>query len=417
MPNADLRLVSRKYFGFGNALRKQVSDFESKHPGLAVSLDFLEVHDLYEQMIVKGGCKKGDYDMMLVLTDWIPQLNRTAALWPINSYIEGNPPEGWPGDWTPSLRKLQTDAEGNFYGLAYHDGPEVFHYRSDLFGDQLESKEFQKRYGRPLGIPKTWTEFLEVAKFFTRPKEGLWGTLVAAYPDAHNNVYDFIIQLYSRGGRMFDEKRRPQFNSPEGIEGLQFYVDLIKKHKVAPPECLNLDSVASGDYYAKGKVAMMWNWIGFAAVAEMPSQSAIVGKNRCTTIPRGEGPRGRHTSINVYYILAITAGSKHKDESYLFLKNTGSPVSDRVTSFEGGTGTRLSTWKAPEIVSRYPFYPIMEEVHKDVESPPAFPEYAEINEILNDEIRNVTHKEKAVVQALNDAAERASRATQSAARD
>jgi multiple sugar transport system substrate-binding protein len=179
MPNADLRLVSRKYFGFGNALRQQVSDFESKHPGLAVSLDFLEVHDLYEQMIVKGGCKKGDYDMMLVLTDWIPQLNRTAALWPINSYIEGNPPEGWPGDWTPSLRKLQTDAEGNFYGLAYHDGPEVFHYRSDLFGDQLESKEFQKRYGRPLGIPKTWTEFLEVAKFFTRPKEGLLGTLVA----------------------------------------------------------------------------------------------------------------------------------------------------------------------------------------------------------------------------------------------
>lgn len=409
MPKVELRLVSRKYFGFENALRRQVSDFESMHSELSISLDFLEVHDLYEQMVVKEGCRRGQYDMMLVLTDWLPQLMKTEALSPINVFIDGNPPVGWPGDWTPSLRKLQTDARGNFYGLAYHDGPEVFHYRSDLFADPLEKKAFRKWRGRPLRVPRTWSEFLEVAKFFTRPRGGLWGTLVAAYPDAHNNVYDFIIQLYSRGGRMFDDKLRPRFNGREGVEGLQFYVDLIKKYKVAPPECLDLDSVASGNYYAQGNIAMMWNWIGFAAVAQMPSQSNIVGKNVCTIIPKGDGARGRHTSINVYYIMAVTAGSRHKDEAYLFLKYASSPMSDRVTSFEGGTGTRISTWKAREIVKRYPFYPIMEEVHRDVESPPAFPEYAEINEILNDEIRNVTHRNKAVVSALNDAAVRAGR--------
>ena len=59
MPKVELRLVSRKYFGFENALRRQVADFESRHPELSVSLDFLEVHDLYEQMVVKEGCRKG----------------------------------------------------------------------------------------------------------------------------------------------------------------------------------------------------------------------------------------------------------------------------------------------------------------------------------------------------------------------
>lgn len=69
------------------------------------------------------------------------------------------------------------------YGVPYHDGPELFHYREDLFESVAEQRRFREEYGRSLDVSRTWTEFLKVAEFFTRPEEDLWGTVVAALPE------------------------------------------------------------------------------------------------------------------------------------------------------------------------------------------------------------------------------------------
>ena len=69
--------------------------------------------------------------------------------------------------------------------------------------------------------------------------------------------------------------------------------DLLTKHNVTPPRTLEYDSVAAGEAYAAGEGAMMLNWSGFMAVAQLPP-SKIIGRTRCTRIPRGEGPGGRH---------------------------------------------------------------------------------------------------------------------------
>src|SRR5215213_9594658 len=259
--------------------------------------------DGFERAIAAhGGATDGRYDVMLALTDWLPDLIRRQGLRPIDEYLANDSPAGWPGGWSDSVLGLQRDAQGATYGLPYHDGPEIFHYRTDLFGDPAEQARFERQHGYPLRAPATWSEFLDMARSSTRPGEQLYGTVVAGLNDGHNNVYDFLIHLWSRGGRLLDEQLRPAFDSRSGHAALQFYVDLLTKHSVTPPRTLEHDSVAAGEAYAAGAGAMMLNWSGFMAVAQLPP-STIIGKTRCTRIPRGEGPGGRHASLNVYWVL------------------------------------------------------------------------------------------------------------------
>jgi multiple sugar transport system substrate-binding protein len=148
----------------------------------------------------------------------------------------------------------------------------------------------------------------------------------------------------------------------------------------------------------------MWNWSGFAATAELPP-SKIIGKNRCTTIPRGAGPKGRHMSLNVYWVLGILAGSPRRDLAWQYIKETASREMDKITSLSGGTGTRLSTWRDPEIQARFGYYEAIEEVHKNVESPPGLPEYPAMNEVLSEMTKATVGGIKPVEQALRDASQ------------
>jgi multiple sugar transport system substrate-binding protein len=354
-------------------------------------------------MVREKGVFSGEYDLFLCLTDWIPELIKMNGLTILNPYIKEDPPEGWPNLWVKSLLKLQMDKGGGIYGFPYHNGPIILMYRKDLLEDEDEKRRYWEKYHRPLEIPKTWSEFLNVAKFFTRPEENLYGTVVGAYPDGHMNVYDFLLHLWTRGGRLLDENLTPAFDGIEGIEALQFYVDLIWKYKVAPRESLDLNCHKAGQFYLDGKAAIVWQWSGFACMAEIAEYSRVVGKTGYALVPRGDGKKGQHKTINVYWVLTIPAGSNQKEAAYQFLKVAASKLGDRFTTEAGAIGTRLSTWKDEGVQKKWPFYCIMEDLHKNVESPPQISEYPLINEVLNKMVDDAVKLRKPVEVAIRDA--------------
>lgn len=395
-----LHLVGRAFVGFEQALAEQAAAFEREHPEVEVVRTFREPQNLYESTIAHDELRSGSIDVTLTLTDWLPEAIERELLLPLDPFLQEALPEEWPHGWPPSLRGLQCDAAGHTYALPYHDGPMMFIYRRDLFEDPREQAAFQERYGTPLRVPQTWSEYLRVAQFFTRPEQELYGTVSAGFNDAHNNVYDFMIQTWSRSGRVLDEDGLPVFHEPVAIEALQYHVDLFNRYRVMPPEARGFDSVVAGAYYASGRAAMTVNWCGFATMAEVPEQSNVVGKNGLGLVPRGDGPLGRHTSINVYWVLAVAAGSPHKELAYAFLRSTASRAMDRVTALNGCIATRYSTWRDPEILRRFPVYATIEAVHKSVNNPPPIPEWPAITEILNVAVDDALHQRKNVEEAL-----------------
>ena len=398
-----LRLITREQETFENAFAAQIEDYRKVRPDVEIEVVTLPIADHFMKMVHQRGCTSDEFDLFLCNTDWLPEVIARGEIVNLNELIDSHPPHGWPDAWHPAMLGLQKSG-GNVYGLPWHDGPVVFHTRSDLFECADEKARFLAECGRALEVPKSWDEFLEVSQFFTRPEEDLWGTVVAAYTDGHNDVYDFLIQLWSRGGELFDASGNPVFDSAIGVEALQFCSDLIHKYKVASPECLKLGSVESGDYYASGKAAMMVNWCGFAAVCEMPQYSKIVGKNRCTTVP--SGPAGS-ISLNIYWVLTIPVGSKQAEEAYAFMQHISAPHTDKMVSMAGANGVRLSTWNDAEVRSVYPHYGIIESVHAKTRTLPAIPEYPQVNEMISAAVHKVVHLGQDAGESLKLAADEA----------
>ncbi|MBC8075995.1 MAG: extracellular solute-binding protein, partial [Chloroflexales bacterium] len=148
MPTLNIKY--RTFDGFERALATQTAHFAALRPDVRFALSHAGPEDLYAEMVEGGGASAGGYDLMLALTDWLPELIRRSALRPIDDFLASAPPEGWPDGWSDSMLGLQRDARGSVYGLPYHDGPEIFHYRTDLFESPHEQAHFAQQFGRPL---------------------------------------------------------------------------------------------------------------------------------------------------------------------------------------------------------------------------------------------------------------------------
>jgi multiple sugar transport system substrate-binding protein len=398
-----LRFVGRPFEGFERALDRQMESFAETRD-VEFERDHRPLPEMHEDLVAGDGLGDGRYDLFLCLSDWLPMVAERGLLEPLDDRIATDPPADWPGGWAESMRELVTWA-GTTYGVPYHDGPEIFHYRADLFESAAEQRRFREEYGKPLYVPKTWDDFLEVADFFTRPEDDLWGTVVAAKPDGHNDVYDWLVHLWSRGGEVIDNEGNVAFDSQAGVEALEFYHDLIHEHEVAPPASTEMESVESGEFYAEGKAAMMWNWSGFGALAEA-ADAPTFGHTGYGIIPRADTPGGQHTSLTVLYGLTIPASSDNADLAYEFIRHAATPEMDKVTTVEGASGTRFSTWRDPDVLRANPFYAMVEETNTaNVRFLPRVPQFTELNEVLDDMVRSaVVDREHSPERAVERAA-------------
>ena len=67
------------------------------------------------------------------------------------------------------------DGSGEYWGLPANQDAYGLMYRKDLFEDPKEKEAFKAKYGKDLAPPQTYQDAKEIAEFFTRPDQGLYG--------------------------------------------------------------------------------------------------------------------------------------------------------------------------------------------------------------------------------------------------
>ena len=354
---STFRIAIRKFGPFESAIEKIWRSFqETTGSALTLDAEALDLNPLYESLFTHGGLKDGTWDVAFIVTDWLAEAVEEGALLDLAPYMRSAPPPDYPHGWTPTLTQFQHFGDA-VYGLPYHDGPECFIYRRDLFEDEGEQRAFEQRFRYRLAPPRSWEQFYDLARFFTRPERDLYGTVFAAFPDGHNSVYDFCLQLWSRCGDLADSSGAVTLDTPQAVAALDFYRGIVGDRTASYPEPETIDSVRSGELFNQGKVAMMVNWFGFAAACEQPD-SPVKGKVAIAELPSGSlmVEEATSVSLSVYWTLAIGSSSRHKDEAYAFLRHACSPEMDKLTTLEGAIGCRLSTWSDPEVNTAIPFY-------------------------------------------------------------
>jgi multiple sugar transport system substrate-binding protein len=380
MPNIRLRVAVREFVDFEDAFAEQIALYRELHPEIEFEAIPLDLHKLHGELFEKGGLRSGAWDIGFLSTDWIAEAVGDVVIEELTPYLQRKPVADWPQGWARSIVEPLVFGD-KLYTLPWHDGPECLIYRRDLFEDPREQAAFRNQYGYDLKPPVTWRQFTDIAHFFTRPAENLYGTLFAAFPDGHNTLYDFALQLWSRGGEFEDENGNAILDTPEAEAALDFYRNTIHDASMCYPGAEQFDSTRSGDVVLSGAIAMMVNWFGFAARCDRPG-SPLRGKVAIAPIPSDEGKPP--ASLSVFWTLGIGTGSKHKQAAYDFLHFLTQPKLDLGIVKHGTVGVRLSTWRNAEVQQQIPAYAKIEEISLGARKLPRSKNLPAFAEILND---------------------------------
>jgi multiple sugar transport system substrate-binding protein len=161
------------------------------------------------------------------------------------------------------------DNTSNYVGLPVQSDTQVLYVRQDLFTDPKEKDAFKAKYGWDL--PQTfedwakddltWDKFENIAAFFTRPDQGLWGTSLQ-----HSKQYDFTSMfvynyMFSLGGEIWDPATKNVYgiiNTDVNAKALEYNKHILDSYE--PPGSVNAGITEQNDYYTSKKVATMLQW-------------------------------------------------------------------------------------------------------------------------------------------------------------
>ncbi len=396
-----LRFAVRKFLPFESAILKAWEIYKAQS-GCTLELDMvaMELPEFFKSTIGSDdGLRNGDWDIVHLNTDWVAQVVHNDMVEDLSPYIIKNPPVDYENAWSPAMCTMQ-HYDGMVLGLPFHNGPECMIYRKDLFESEQEQAAFRAEYNRELRVPENWDELLDVAHFFQRPNDNLYGVAIAAFPDGHNTVFDFCLHLWTRGGDLMDENGRININTDIAVEGLSYYRRLIQDVDAVHPACKDLDSVRLGDVFAHGEAAISFNWFGFSSMCEVVADSVVKGKVGVANIPAGS--YGLPVSLNAYWLYSMPKGSQHKDIAYEFMRFLTTPEQDKMLTLEGGIGCRLSTWSDDEVNQIVPYYKRLADIHQYSRTLPRKIYWSQIEAIIDRVVTTAMNSTISIEQILID---------------
>ena len=303
-PEEDSGVITLKYWDLNPGPnrtpfnKKVVADFEAENPDIKVQYIETPYSASRMKLITSTIAGHDQPDVTAMFGAWAAEFAKMDALEDLTPYFES-----WEDKDTidPIAVKMAKEAGGSLFYMPMRLGADALYYRKDWFDEA------------GLEPPKDWDELLTVAKHFTDRKNNRYGFAIRGGMGGDTYVHYFMMSAL--GKPMFDENGICQLNQPEAVEGLQFYLDLHRKHKITQPSGVTAGYRELVSSFSSGTVAMYIHNNG-----SIGDQIAKVGADNFMTAPMPVGPRARTSTLATNGI-AIHANSEKKEAAWRLVKH------------------------------------------------------------------------------------------------
>jgi len=314
------------------AVQSLVPAFKKKF-GIDLKIDTQPYDALQQKVFSEAASNSSFYDIEIVDTPWAPAL--VSHLEPLSKYIDNpkvndvantdigdfipkvfddtavydakDPSKHFPDTGAKPNTSAITKAGFDVYGLPIQANALVMAYRKDMFNDPKEKAGYQSQTGQPLEVPKTWDQFTQVAKYFTRPNEKLYGTtLMAGVGDWATDDFKSLLAGWGGDGHLVGDDHSLDFNTPDGVAALSYYRDLINKYKVTPPGTTSASWDETASLFGSGTTAMSMNY------HPMDLNQNVKGQIGYAEVPKGQAV-GPHFGT---WMLGVNKNSANKEWAY-----------------------------------------------------------------------------------------------------
>jgi multiple sugar transport system substrate-binding protein len=272
--------------------------------------------------------------------------------------------------------------EGKTYGVPWLTNCSLLFYNKTLF---------QRAGLDPAKPPATWDQLLDAARKLTSAGEGRFGYGVGPA--------DWIENLYwaqQAGGEwLTPDLKKSTINSPQSVAGIEFLVDLVRRHQVATTEMH-----APG--FQQDRVAMMTHRPPQARAALQARSDFPLG-----LAPRPKGPAAEPKGRAAYRgvgAASIAAATKAPDQSWALVEHVLQP--EGLRAWIKGLG-QLSPRKSVAFYADDPVFKVFEDNTQYAYPTPPVKAWDEFIAIMRDAVAKALRGEVTTKVALDDAARQA----------
>lgn len=177
--------------------------------------------------------RDGSFQIAQTSTNQNGDYRAAGFLRPLDEYVAKYRPDWNDPRWGYAGGKVTTAMFNQFNGetvsVACDGDYQVWVYRIDLFDNAKNQRDFRAKYGRDLEFPKTWEHHAQVAEFFTRPDQKLYGSVDLKSP--FWGYVNWMMRYVSQGApnrQYFNPANaKPLINSPQGIKATREHLDAM----------------------------------------------------------------------------------------------------------------------------------------------------------------------------------------------
>lgn len=297
-----------------------------KFTGIKTNVVELSHPDQYSKPVAEHIAASGAYDILDIEPAWTPSLADGGVIAPLDDYIAKYMNKADFDDYHPLYKALPT-YKGKIWG--FFDDGDMFalYYRKDIFEDPKLKEAYEKKFGKPLAVPKTWEDYSQTAQFISdQLAPNVYGAGHFRKAGSPGNQYDFLQQFRANKGVLFGDDMKAGLVSDAGIRTLE---NMLAANKASMPGNDELDAVSLWAAFLQGKVAMIYSWPPSGRMAANYSQSdkainfipqsSIAGKVGYAIVPGG------HPEHATGYTKSLAADSANAEAAYLFMQWATSP--------------------------------------------------------------------------------------------
>ncbi|MFC5789312.1 ABC transporter substrate-binding protein [Agromyces tardus] len=237
----------------GPALEQVVSDFNASQDRITVKTNIMPWDTLYQKVLTAVAGKNGP-DIVAMSASRLPQYASEGLFQPVDDYYENADYES--DALTPAAAEASV-FDGKNYGVPVNLATMLMYYNKDLFtAAGLD----------PEAPPKTWDEFAAMVPKLTVDEDGDGKPEQYAIALAdHETVPMYPTFLWNTGGGIVDEDgEKSLLDTPETLEALNFWVDLVREKNASP---VGLAGADADKLFQTGKAAIEivgpWMTTGF----------------------------------------------------------------------------------------------------------------------------------------------------------
>jgi multiple sugar transport system substrate-binding protein len=215
-----------------------------------------------DRMTAEWAAKGDAYDMVVGDSQWLGQGAEQGHYMELTDFMVEN---GIHETVTPATLQFYGEyppGSGRYWAYPTEGDAVGWAYRKDRLEDPEEMAAFEAKYGYPLAVPKTWMELRDIAEFFYRPDENVYGAAIYTQKDYDGMIMGYENVMFSWGVNWQDENNQVLgiVNSERAVEALEFYKEL---YQFAPPGTDNAFFTEVNSAFINGQATLVMNYFAF----------------------------------------------------------------------------------------------------------------------------------------------------------